>query len=158
MENNQLEQNTQLPDYEALLKRSKIQPISDIRYQPEPNIEPFDYMQLLYLTGKIDRYRLNEVETIASMLKKSFMVTARQNQLLVATARYISDSISSTFVAEILVREDYRNAGIGMSLIKEIIVLHPNTDVFYMPTEMSGEYIPLGIESMRFNAVVLSRL
>ena len=149
------------PDWESQelglnTRRPHIQPIPGIRYQPEPHINSYDYLQLLYLTGVIEKYRNSEVEVITAMIKNSLIITARQDALLVAAARYVTDYINTTFVAELLVREDFRRAGIGMDLIKEIHKLHPNTNVCFSPTDMFNEYIPLGLEVVKFNAVLPS--
>lgn len=57
---------------------------------------------------------------IAELLEKSLYLVVTKNEKIIAVARYLTDGIMTTFLAEILVSQAFRCQGLGKMLIEEI--------------------------------------
>lgn len=57
---------------------------------------------------------------IAELLEKSIYLVVTEDEKIIAVARYLTDGIMTTFLAEILVSQAFRCQGLGKMLIEEI--------------------------------------
>lgn len=91
----------------------------------------------LYLTTELNSYHLNQLkellnetywgkdfsyDEIYKMIENSGLIVAYRdkNSDLIAFARVLTDYTFKAFILDVLVKDEYRNLGIGKKLIREI--------------------------------------
>jgi len=71
-----------------------------------------------------ERRPLTDRPRFQAMLDNANIISAWHKDKLVGIARYVTDFVYTTYLADLVVDDDYQRQGIGKQLIKE---LHKNT-------------------------------
>ena len=77
--------------------------------------------------------------------KLSHYVVVEENQKILGFARYLTDEVMTTFLAEIIIDKSYRGKGLGRQLIEEIHKKYPLTRIELI-SEVDGFYQTVGFK------------
>ncbi len=101
-------------------------------YYKDKNIEPIEIIELYTSVGwgkKVD-YEENSIRLM--IINTSAIIYSRdEHGLLIGLARVFSDFIITTYIAEIVVRPDYQNQGVGRLLMEKVNTEFKNTSIFF---------------------------
>ncbi|WP_392553135.1 GNAT family N-acetyltransferase [Orbus wheelerorum] len=78
-----------------------------------------------------------------AMLENANIITAWDKHKLVAIARYLTDFVFTTYLADLAVDDDYQKQGIGKQLIKELQKnTDPNCRIVLLAAPQAVDYYP----------------
>ncbi len=81
----------------------------------------------IYLLYQLEGWASFDRELVNNLVLESaskWVVAEKQGEIL-GFARYLTDSILTVFLAEIIVKEEYRRMGIGEKMIERIFLKNP---------------------------------
>ena len=84
-------------------------------------------------------------EAIQSVWTVESLLVVEENQKILGFARYLTDEVMTTFLAEIIIDKAYRGKGLGRRLIAEIHQKHPLTRIELI-SEADGFYQTVGFK------------
>ncbi|EJO18086.1 acetyltransferase (GNAT) domain protein [Streptococcus sp. AS14] len=98
----------------------------------------------LYQTEKWMSFTEEKVTSLFST-NLSHYVVVEENQKILGFARYLTDEVMTTFLAEIIIDKSYRGKGLGRQLIEEIHKKYPLTRIELI-SEVDGFYQTVGFK------------
>ena len=98
----------------------------------------------LYQTEKWMSFTEEKVTSLFST-NLSHYVVVEENQKILGFARYLTDEVMTTFLAEIIIDKSYRGKGLGQQLIEEIHKKYPLTRIELI-SEVDGFYQTVGFK------------
>ena len=104
----------------------------------------FQAIYALYQTEKWMSFTEEKVTSLFST-KLSHYVVVEENQKILGFARYLTDEVMTTFLAEIIIDKSYRGKGLGQQLIEEIHKKYPLTRIELI-SEVDGFYQTVGFK------------
>jgi ribosomal protein S18 acetylase RimI-like enzyme len=125
-----------------------------IVYAQEQSLTVADYVAVLAETTMRDKRPLTNTERIGQMLTgANFIVTARENGVILGLARCISDGAWVCYCAELAVKESAQGRGIGRSILEAcwdilgpkigfLLIADPTAVGFYEKLGMEREITP----------------
>jgi GNAT superfamily N-acetyltransferase len=120
-----------------------------IIYAQEQSLSVGDYVAVLSETTMRDKRPLANAQRIAEMLDgANFIVTAREDGVILGLARCISDGAWVAYCAELAVKEGAQGRGIGAGIIKAAKdILGPRMGLVLISEEEAvGFYTRIGME------------
>ena len=88
----------------------------------------FQAIYALYQNEKWMSFTEEKVTSLFST-KLSHYVVVEENQKILGFARYLTDEVMTTFLAEIIIDKSHRRKGMGQQLIEEIHKKYPLTRI-----------------------------
>ena len=104
----------------------------------------FQAIYALYQNEKWMSFTEEKVTSLFST-KLSHYVVVEENQKILGFARYLTDEVMTTFLAEIIIDKSYRGKGLGQQLIEEIHKKYPLTRIELI-SEADGFYQTVGFK------------
>ena len=104
----------------------------------------FQAIYALYQTEKWMSFTEEKVTSLFST-NLSHYVVVEENQKILAFARYLTDEVMTTFLAEIIIDKSYRGKGLGQRLIEDIRKKYPLTRIELI-SEVDGFYQTVGFK------------
>ena len=104
----------------------------------------FQAIYALYQTEKWMSFTEEKVTSLFST-NLSHYVVVEENQKILGFARYLTDEVMTTFLAEIIIDKSYRGKGLGQQLIEEIHKKYPLTRIELI-SEVDGFYQTVGFK------------
>ena len=104
----------------------------------------FQAIYALYQTEKWMSFTEEKVTSLFST-NLSHYVVVEENQKILGFARYLTDEVMTTFLAEIIIDKAYRGKGLGQQLIEEIHKKYPLTRIELI-SEVDGFYQTVGFK------------
>ena len=104
----------------------------------------FQAIYALYQTEKWMSFTEEKVTSLFST-NLSHYVVVEENQKILGFARYLTDEVMTTFLAEIIIDKSYRGKGLGQQLIEEIHKKYPLTRIELI-SEADGFYQTVGFK------------
>jgi len=93
--------------------------MSSVIYTIEPDLTPAEFIDLLHRSTLAERRPVNELATIAAMLKNADVIlTARLEGVLIGVSRAITDFAYCTYLSDLAVDVKHQGTGIGKELIR----------------------------------------
>ena len=89
-----------------------------------------DY-QAIYALYQNEKWMSFTEEKVTSLFSTnlSHYLVVEENQKILGFARYLTDEVMTTFLAEIIIDKSYRGKGLGQQLIEEIHKKYPLTRI-----------------------------
>ncbi len=87
------------------------------------NIKEND-IEKIYKLYEMECWKSFTLDVVKRFFNTSNWVVVEDNDEIVAFARYITDSVLTVFLCEIIVHKDHRRKGIGKMIIDEIFEQH----------------------------------
>ena len=106
----------------------------------------FQAIYALYQTEKWMSFTEEKVTSLFST-NLSHYVVVEENQKILGFARYLTDEVMTTFLAEIIIDKSYRGKGLGQQLIEEIHKKYPLTRIELI-SEADEFYRAVGFKSV----------
>ena len=105
-----------------------------------------DY-QAIYALYQNEKWMSFTEEKVTSLFSTnlSHYVVVEENQKILGFARYLTDEVMTTFLAEIIIDKSYRGKGLGQQLIEEIHKKYPLTRIELI-SEVDGFYQTVGFK------------
>jgi GNAT superfamily N-acetyltransferase len=101
-------------------------------YYKDKNIEPIEIIELYTSVGWGKTVDYEEKSIKLMIINTSAIIYSRDEQgLLIGLARVFSDFVITTYIAEIAVRPDYQNQGVGRLLMEKVNAEFKNTSIFF---------------------------
>ena len=104
----------------------------------------FQAIYALYQNEKWMSFTEEKVTSLFST-KLSHYVVVEENQKILGFARYLTDEVMTTFLAEIIIDKSHRRKGMGQQLIEEIHKKYPLTRIELI-SEVDGFYQTVGFK------------
>ena len=104
----------------------------------------FQAIYALYQTEKWMSFTEEKVTSLFST-NLSHYVVVEENQKILGFARYLTDEVMTTFLAEIIIDKSYRGKGLGQRLIEDIHKKYPLTRIELI-SEVDGFYQTVGFK------------
>ena len=103
--------------------------------------------QAIYALYQNEKWMSFTEEKVTSLFSTnlSHYVVVEENQKILGFARYLTDEIMTTFLAEIIIDKAYRGKGLGQQLIEEIHKKYPLTRIELI-SEADGFYQAVGFK------------
>lgn len=98
----------------------------------------------LYQNEKWISFTEEKVTSLFSTNLSHYLVV-EENQKILGFARYLTDEVMTTFLAEIIIDNAYRRKGLGQQLIEEIHKKYPLTRIELI-SEVDGFYQTVGFK------------
>ena len=98
----------------------------------------------LYQNEKWISFTEEKVTSLFSTNLSHYLVV-EENQKILGFARYLTDEVMTTFLAEIIIDKAYRGKGLGQQLIEEIHKKYPLTRIELI-SEVDGFYQTVGFK------------
>jgi predicted N-acetyltransferase YhbS len=115
-----------------------------VRFQPEPDLTPDDFIVVLVRSTLAERRPINELDRIQAIVKNAdAILTAQFDGLVVGVSRAITDFGYCTYLSDLAVDEKYQRQGIGRELIRrthEAAGLH--TTLILLAAPKAQSYYP----------------
>jgi len=105
-----------------------------------------DY-QAIYALYQNEKWMSFTEEKVTSLFSTnlSHYLVVEENQKILGFARYLTDEVMTTFLAEIIIDKSYRGKGLGQQLIEEIHKKYPLTRIELI-SEVDGFYQTVGFK------------
>ncbi len=87
------------------------------------NIKECD-IEKIYKLYEMEGWKSFTLDLVKKFFSTSNWVIVEDNDEIIAFARYITDSVLTVFLCEIIVHKDHRRKGIGKMIIDEIFEQH----------------------------------
>lgn len=114
-----------------------------IIYATENNLNPEEFLEVLYDSTLSDRRPVEDKERITAMVKNAnLIITARENGKLIGLARSISDYVYATYLSDLAVNVKYQKLGIGKELIRQTKAAAPKAKLILLSAPAAIEYYP----------------
>ncbi len=117
----------------------------------------------LYKSGNWWKDSFNK-ESINKMIKGSFafvVVINNKTKKAIGMGRLISDGVSDAYIQDLVIKNEYRNKGLGKKLVKFLVNHCLNKNIFWIGliAEPGSEdfYKPLGLKQMKDHIPMLYR-
>ena len=104
----------------------------------------FQAIYALYQTEKWMSFTEEKVTSLFST-NLSHYVVVEENQKILGFARYLTDEVMTTFLAEIIIDKSHRRKRLGQQLIEEIHKKYPLTRIELI-SEVDGFYQTVGFK------------
>ena len=103
--------------------------------------------QAIYALYQTEKWMSFTEEKVTSLFSTnlSHYVVVEENQKILGFARYLTDEVMTTFLAEIIIDKSYRGKGLGQQLIEEIRKKYPLTRIDLI-SEADGFYRAIGFK------------
>ena len=103
--------------------------------------------QAIYALYQTEKWMSFTEEKVTSLFSKnlSHYGVVEENQKILGFARYLTDEVMTTFLAEIIIDKSYRGKGLGQQLIEEIHKKYPLTRIELI-SEVDGFYQTVGFK------------
>ena len=103
--------------------------------------------QAIYSLYQSEKWLSFTEEKVTSLFSTnlSHYVVVEENQKILGFARYLTDEVMTTFLAEIIIDKSYRGKGLGRRLIAEIHQKYPLTRIELI-SEVDGFYQTVGFK------------
>ena len=98
----------------------------------------------LYQNEKWISFTEEKVTSLFSTNLSHYLVV-EENQKILGFARYLTDEVMTTFLAEIIIDKPHRGKGLGQQLIEEIHKKYPLTRIELI-SEVDGFYQTIGFK------------
>ncbi len=97
----------------------------------DKNIEPMEIIELYHSVGwgKSNDYSESAISLVI-INTTSIIYVRNEEGVLVGMVRILSDSVITTYIAEVLVRKEYQRTGIGRSMIEKAKAQFKNTSIY----------------------------
>jgi predicted N-acetyltransferase YhbS len=114
-----------------------------IIYSIENDLDPDEFLKVLYDSILSERRPVDDRERIVAMVKNSnLIVTARENGKLIGVARSLSDYVYATYLSDLAVGVKYQKLGIGKELIRQTKAASPKAKLILLSAPAAIEYYP----------------
>ena len=104
----------------------------------------FQAIYALYQNEKWISFTEEKVTSLFSTNLSHYLVV-EENQKILGFARYLTDEVMTTFLAEIIIDKPHRGKGLGQQLIEEIHKKYPLTRIELI-SEVDGFYQIVGFK------------
>jgi len=104
----------------------------------------FQAIYALYQNEKWISFTEEKVTSLFSTNLSHYLVV-EENQKILGFARYLTDEVMTTFLAEIIIDKPHRGKGLGQQLIEEIHKKYPLTRIELI-SEVDGFYQTVGFK------------
>jgi predicted N-acetyltransferase YhbS len=123
-----------------------------ITYNLEKDLDVEEFISVLIRSTLGERRPVNDIERMTKMVRNAnITVTARDNGLLIAVARSISDFAFCTYLSDLAVDVKYQKAGIGKELIRRTKLEVPDAKLILLAAPAAREYYPkIGMPQFEF--------
>ena len=103
--------------------------------------------QAIYSLYQNEKWLSFTEEKVTSLFSTnlSHYLVVEENQKILGFARYLTDEVMTTFLAEIIIDKAYRGKGLGQQLIEEIHKKYPLTRIELI-SEVDGFYQTVGFK------------
>lgn len=114
-----------------------------INYAIEKNLDPEEFLQILFDSGLAERRPVQDKERIISMVKNSnLIITARVENKLVGIARSVTDFVYATYLSDLAVSKDFQKMNIGKELIRQTKQASLQAKLILLSAPAAIEYYP----------------
>lgn len=114
-----------------------------IDYTIENDLNPEEFLEVLYESTLSERRPVNDRERIVAMVKNSnLIITARENGKLIGVARSVSDYAYATYLSDLAVNIKFQKLGIGKELIRQTKAAAPLAKLILLSAPAAIEFYP----------------
>jgi predicted N-acetyltransferase YhbS len=123
-----------------------------IQYSIESTLTPEEFRDVLVRSTLGERRPVDNNERLSKMLHHAnLVITARDNGLLIAVARSLTDFSFCTYMSDLAVDVAYQKAGIGKELIRRTKLETPDAKLILLAAPAAREYYPkVGMSQFEF--------
>lgn len=96
------------------------------------NIEPSEFINLFVSVAWGNKENYNEKDIVKAINNTTSIIYARnEHGELIGLTRVFSDLVFTSYIADVIVRPDYQNKGIGKAMMDRVKTKHCSTGIFF---------------------------